>query len=80
MTNPHLSLYPTAANLTDDTFGGLSRHFYRTFGPKTEKILGLVKEPQKDRHFSWDDVEPGLKQRVYDAFEDMQSRARASFD
>ncbi len=57
-----------------EIFGDLCRRYGRRFGPKTEKILGLVKEPEKDRHFSWEQVDPGLRRRVYDAFEDMKSR------
>ena len=59
----------------EETLLALCRRFKRKFGPKTKQVLDLVKEPEKDRRFSWDGVAPDLKKRVHDAFEAMKARS-----
>lgn len=58
----------------DDVFSALCRRFDREFGPKTRRVLSMVKEPVKDRRFSWDGVAPSLKERAYGAYEAMKAR------
>ena len=58
-----------------ELFENLCNRYGRKFGPNTKKILNLVKEPQKDRYFSWEDVNSKLKQKVFEVFEDKKSQA-----
>ena len=58
-----------------ETLIALTDHFGLEFGDKTEEVLNLVKEPVKDRSFSWSGVEKSLKSEVFKIAEKLRSRA-----
>jgi hypothetical protein len=49
-----------------EIFGIICEKIGRRHGNKTNDILGLVKEPKKDRHFSWNGVDHQLRDKVYE--------------
>ena len=49
-----------------EIFGKICEKIGGRHGNKTDDILDLVKEPKKDRHFSWDGVDRQLRDKVYE--------------
>ena len=58
-----------------EIFYTLADHFDLRPGDKTEDVLDMVKEPVKDRSFSWDGVDMDLKKKVYKVADDLKRRA-----
>ena len=66
--------YDEFVHRPEKTFTALIDHYGLKWGDKTRDVLDLVKEPVKDRSFSWLGVEPSLKLQVFSIAEDLKAR------